>query len=123
MGAATDFVSVAFASPAPVKAGMAYAIVLLAPGAGNCGGPLAYYECKGADNPYLTGAALSTNGGTTFPRFGTTDGAFRTYVDLDPPETSMRDVKRSETGHESSSASSPTIGLARPSSASSCTRN
>lgn len=102
VGAATDFVSVAFASPAPVKAGMAYAIVLLAPGAGDCGGPLAYYEWQlGADNPYPTGAAFfSTNGGTTFPAFGTTDGAFRTYVDLDPPETSItRDVKRSETGN------------------------
>ena len=100
VGAATDFVSVAFASPAPVKAGTAYAIVLLAPEDG-CGGPLAYYEWQlGADNPYPTGAALfSTNGGTTFPAFGTTDGAFRTYVDLDPPETSItRDVKRSETG-------------------------
>lgn len=101
VGAATDFVSVAFASPAPVKAGTAYAIVLLAPEAGDCGGPLAYYEWQlGADNPYPDGAALfSTNGGTTFPAFGTTDGAFRTYVDLDPPETRItRDVKRSETG-------------------------
>ena len=102
VGATTDFVSVAFASPAPVKAGIAYAIVLLAPEAGDCAGPLAYYEWQlGADNSYPTGAAyFSVNGGTTWPAFGTTDGAFRTYVaDLDPPETSIRrDVKRSKTG-------------------------
>lgn len=104
VGAATDFVSVAFASPAPVTAGIAYAIVLSAPEAGDCGGPLAYYEWQlGADNPYPAGAAFfSANGGTTWPAFGTTDGAFRTYVvaaDLDPPETRItRDVKRSETG-------------------------
>jgi hypothetical protein len=101
VGATTDFVSLAFASPAPVGAGSAYAIVLVAPAAGNCGGPLAYYEWQlSPSDTYPTGAAFfSGNGGATWPPFGNTDGAFRTYVDNDPPETSItKDVKRSETG-------------------------
>ena len=90
----TPFVPITFALPASVTAGTPYAIVLVAPQAGTCGVPTAYYEWQlGSGNPYAPGAAwFSNTGGATFVPFGDTDAGFRTYVtppDTDPPSAEL----------------------------------
>jgi hypothetical protein len=90
----TGFLSVPLAPPAPVTAGVQYAIVV---SSSSCG----FVNCYGwalgpAGDPYPAGLGLlSTNAGATwapFTDFGSTDFPFKTYV-LQPP-TSKQQCKK-----------------------------
>lgn len=90
----TAFRSVALAPPAPVSAGVQYAIVV---SSASCGFANCYAWAFGpAGNPYAAGSGfLSGDGGATWSpanAFGSTDFAFKTYV-LAPP-TSKQQCKK-----------------------------
>jgi hypothetical protein len=77
-----SFFSIAFASPAPVTAGVQYAIEV---SSGSCGLANCYNLALGpAGDPYPGGAGwFSQDSGATwapFSAFGSTDFAFKTYV-------------------------------------------
>jgi len=89
-----SFFSIAFSSPAPVTAGVQYAIVV---SSGNCGLANCYNLALGpAGDPYPAGAGwASQDSGATwspFSAFGTTDFPFKTYV-LQKP-TSKQQCKK-----------------------------
>ncbi len=88
----TPFVSVPLTPPAPVTAGVRYAIVV---SSSNCGSVTCYQQVFGpcCGDSYPAGTALfSGNAGATWGPFGPSDLPFKTYV-LQPP-TSKQQCKK-----------------------------
>jgi hypothetical protein len=89
---AMQFLSVPFASPAPVTTGTQYAIVLSSPTSTMCPPPMfldpshTYEWGFAAGNPYPGGQGWgSQNGGMSWGAFGDFEFGFKTYVVEGPP--------------------------------------